>query len=210
MSCRPTSLATSQDTSGLKSLRGELVRRRTGLPADEVARVASRISRRLWRLGVLARCRRLACYVAVRQEAGCGDVITAAWSRGREVYLPVLRARELAFAPYRPGTRMVRNRYGIPEPAADGMDWCRSARLDVVLLPVVGFDLSGTRLGMGGGYYDRTFRFLLHRQRWHRPWLIGIAYDFQRVDALPRRCWDVSLDAVVTERHVYEWRSGHR
>jgi 5-formyltetrahydrofolate cyclo-ligase len=93
----------------------------------------------------------------------------------------------------------VSNCFGIPEPAGASGRWLRGAELDVVLAPLVAFDRAGHRLGMGGGFYDRTFRFVVRRAEWRRPWIIGLAYDFQRVDALPVERWDVPLHAVVTE-----------
>lgn len=63
----------------------------------------------------------------------------------------------------------------------------------------MGFDRDGNRLGMGGGYYDTTFEFLAGRSRWHKPRLLGLAYGFQEVDALPHEPWDVPLTAIVTE-----------
>ena len=77
--------------------------------------------------------------------------------------------------------------------------------LDLVLVPLVGFDGAGNRLGMGGGFYDRSFAFLGQR-RWRRPRLVGVAFDLQRVDRLPRRAWDVPLDAVASERGCYRFR----
>lgn len=119
--------------------------------------------------------------------------------------VPVLHGRQLLFAPYTRGAGMVSNRFGIPEPAETGRAWLRGLQIDVALVPLVAFDPSGHRLGMGGGYYDRTFRFLLHRRHWRRPALIGLAYEFQCVDAIARRAWDVPLDAVVTEVRVYHF-----
>jgi 5-formyltetrahydrofolate cyclo-ligase len=76
--------------------------------------------------------------------------------------------------------------------------------LDLVLTPLVGFDHKGNRLGMGGGYYDRSFAFLLRRQNWKKPRLVGLAYDFQQLDKLPAKNWDVPLTAVATDTH---WHS---
>jgi 5-formyltetrahydrofolate cyclo-ligase len=174
------------------------------LTAADVAAASRQVDRLLWRLPFMARCRRLACYLAVRQEVDCAPMMAAAWARRRMVLLPVLHARQLTFAPYQRDMPMVRNRFGIPEPAAPGLHTCHGAGIDVVLVPLVGFDPRGSRLGMGAGYYDRTFRFLRHRRHWRHPRLVGIAYDFQCVDALPRRAWDVPLDVVVTDERVYE------
>ena len=135
------------------------------------------------------------------------------WAMGGEVPLHVLQMRlradqvwclpcleadgRLRFAPWRPGDPLVSNRFGIPEP-----DLAPGSRLDprdmtTVLLPLVAFDASGHRLGMGGGYYDRSFAFRLQSPA--PPRLVGVGYGFQRWDALPAENWDVPLDAVVTE-----------
>ena len=99
-------------------------------------------------------------------------------------------------APYRP------NRYGIAEPSRT--DGALTARwMDVVILPLVAFDASGTRLGSGAGYYDRALEYLALRKTWRRPRLIGFAYDFQCVPALERKRWDVPLPLIVTDAHVY-------
>jgi 5-formyltetrahydrofolate cyclo-ligase len=89
------------------------------------------------------------------------------------------------------------NHLGIDEPAGAceiGARW-----LDLVFLPLVGFDSHGMRLGMGGGYYDRTFAFLNLRTAWRAPRLVGIAYEFQHIDRIEPAPHDVRLDAVVTE-----------
>ncbi len=129
---------------------------------------------------------------------------------GRRWYLPVLhpfRPGRLWFARYRPVDPMRPNRFGIQEPQRRGRQLCPAHGLDLVLLPLVGFDTHCNRIGMGGGFYDRSFAFLLRRRYWRRPLLIGLAHECQRVDAIERQPWDVPLDAVVTERGIY-WGEG--
>jgi 5-formyltetrahydrofolate cyclo-ligase len=181
------------------SLRSALRSRRAGLSGGEVARLSARIARHLWRLPALARAERIACYVAVAGEVDCSPVLAAALARGRRLYLPVLHGLSLLFAPWEPSVAMVRNRFGIPEPAGSGERVLHASALDVVLAPLVAFDDYGRRLGMGGGYYDRALRFLLQRGRWRRPLVIGLAYEFQHVAELQAQRWDVALHAVVTE-----------
>jgi len=130
-------------------------------------------------------------------------------SLGKQCFLPVLdtlRPRRLWFAPYRIGDPLVANRYGIPEPACPSRyrvaAWC----LDLVLTPLVAFDEMGNRLGMGGGYYDRTLSFLARRQVWKRPRLVGIAYEFQCLESLPRRPWDIPLNSVITNDTIRHFR----
>jgi 5-formyltetrahydrofolate cyclo-ligase len=118
--------------------------------------------------------------------------------------LPRLRAGKcLDFAPWSPGDPLRPNRYGIPEPDTT-VGVVSPTAVDLVLLPLLGFDRSGQRLGTGGGYYDRSFAFLQHTPRPARPLLIGIGYALQEIPSLPVMDWDVGMDFVVTEREVIE------
>ena len=85
----------------------------------------------------------------------------------------------------------------------DGGDTIDARWLDLVLMPLVGFDADDNRLGMGAGFYDRKFAFLRHRRAWHRPLLLGIAFDAQRMERFDAAPHDVPLWGVVTERAVY-------
>lgn len=118
---------------------------------------------------------------------------------GHSTYLPVLRAdKHLEFALWHANSDMLANRFGILEPKDTLLVMVDA--LDVLLVPLVGVDQNGNRLGMGGGYYDRTLGST-HK----RPYLIGIAHYCQLVDYLPLQPWDVPLDALVTEQGVVVW-----
>ena len=148
----------------------------------------------------------IACYMAVTPECATTHFIHHIWQAHKTCYLPVLTAdRQLQFAVYQQGDALQRNRYGILEPKAS----CRLIApqlLDSVLLPLVAFDQAGYRLGRGGGYYDATFAFLQHARAAssrRKCYLIGLAYAKQQWPTLlPRDTWDISLDAVLTEK---EW-----
>jgi 5-formyltetrahydrofolate cyclo-ligase len=113
------------------------------------------------------------------------------------------RARWLRFAELRDDTRLVADKYGILEPAGGFRNTVPAHALDLVLVPLVAFDLDGRRVGMGGGYYDRTFEYLRWRRCWHRPRLVGVAYEMQRVAHIDEDTWDVPLHAIVTENGYY-------
>lgn len=124
----------------------------------------------------------------------------------KHFYLPVLPAEphpHLRFRRWHGGPLGYRNRFRIPEPLRGRLQPPR--RLDLVLLPLVAFDPSGARLGMGAGFYDRTFAFkrLLPGAG---PVLIGAAHQLQCVPGLPTDSWDIPLDAVVTEERLYRCR----
>ena len=113
--------------------------------------------------------------------------------------LPVVQDdATLRFAPWRAGDATVANRFGIPEPAVDAPSTLDAAELTVVLVPLVAFDAAGHRVGMGGGYYDRTFAF--RHAAAAPPWLVGVGYALQEVADAGAQAWDVRLDAIATER----------
>jgi len=93
------------------------------------------------------------------------------------------------------------NFYGIPEPRP--IELIDPRTLDLVLTPLVAFDGSGHRIGMGGGYYDRSFAFLRRRRYWRKPHLLGLAYELQKLPAIIPNDWDIPLDAVATEARIY-------
>lgn len=133
-------------------------------------------------------------------------LIEIAWSRRMTCYLPVLdvlHPNRLWFTPYFPDTELLPNRFGIPEPKAVHRRRVPAWRLDMILVPLVAFDADGNRLGMGGGFYDQTLAYQHARACWTKPRLLGIAYDFQRVDRLPTDPWDIPLDGIATESHLF-------
>lgn len=188
-----------------KTLRRQIVRRRLALSDLELRAAAVSAARIFWRQNESNRCHRIGVYFANRGELGCEVIVQEAWTRAREIYLPVLHRGALSFAQYRPGEPMLRNRFGIPEPvAADGRA-LRPADLDLVLAPLVAFDDAGTRLGMGGGFYDRSFEFLQQRRKWQKPRLIGVGYEFQHVPQLERKRWDIPVHCALTESGFYRF-----
>jgi 5-formyltetrahydrofolate cyclo-ligase len=157
--------------------------------------------------------RRVAAYWPADGELDPRPLLESAIGRGRRGFLPMLRPgkrRQLWFLRYRPGEPMRANRFGIPEPVRRQRRLALAWTLDLILVPLVGFDADCNRLGMGGGFYDRTLSFLHHRAHWHRPRLIGIAHECQRIERVQPQPWDIPLDAVATERQVYRRSSGIR
>ncbi len=148
---------------------------------------------------------RIACYLAHEEEFASQPMIQAICHAGKTCYLPVLPTQNkepgetLDFIAYQPGDNLRPNRYNILEPT--GAEKIPATELDLVLVPLVAFDLVGNRVGMGAGYYDRTFAFLLQEQI-TKPFLFGLAYDMQQVDVLPWDAWDVPLDGVITEKRL--------
>lgn len=189
----------------LISLRREMRTKRRALSEAEVMASSRRAARHLARSGVFLRARHVACYLANDGELDPLPLMELAWRMGKQVYLPVLgetHHNHLLFAPFAKGDALVPNRFGIPEPVKALRQHVPIMRLDVVLTPLVAFDGQGNRLGMGGGFYDRTFAFLRRRQAWRKPRLLGVAHGFQEVAGLPCQPWDVPLQGIVTEQGV--------
>jgi 5-formyltetrahydrofolate cyclo-ligase len=137
-------------------------------------------------------------------------VIEQAWLRGKQVYLPVLQPlrgklkNSLYFAPFEPGSIMRANKYGIQEPAIHPSNWLRAQQIDLMLVPLVAFDAGNNRLGMGGGFYDRSLAHRNIQQRNTRPYLIGLAHELQKTNQLPVENWDIRMDAIATENGIQE------
>ncbi|NJM11104.1 MAG: 5-formyltetrahydrofolate cyclo-ligase [Synechococcaceae cyanobacterium SM1_2_3] len=164
------------------------------------------MARQLNNWPVFAAARRIAGYWPCNGELDPLPLLERAWAADQQVFLPVLSdnpPQSLRFAAYRLRRRSRRNRFNIPEPDIAPSEWLEPSALDLVLTPLVAFDLSGNRLGMGGGFYDRSFAFRRDYSLNQQPYLLGLAYQFQQVPVLQRQPWDVPLDAVVTEAALW-------
>lgn len=181
-------------------------RRRSGLSQNERDAFGICLAQVAVREPLIRNSRRIAVYLPVNGEMDPRPLMDRLRSMGKELYLPVLvnfLERRLWFSAYTPGEPLVSNQFGIPEPKNAPLRRIRSVSLDLVLMPLVAFDANGHRLGMGGGYYDRSFAFIRRRRHWHKPRLVGLAYEFQRLPLIESESWDVPLDAVATERCVH-------
>ncbi|SER10153.1 5-formyltetrahydrofolate cyclo-ligase [Solimonas aquatica] len=148
--------------------------------------------------------RMVSAYLETGSELSTAPLLAALHATGIRIALPcTLADARLCFVRWRPGERLRHKRHGIREPARRGARLLRH-QLDVMLLPLLGFDAHGTRLGAGGGYYDR---YLQTPRPLRRPLLVGYAYAIQEFDTLPREPWDVRLDAVLSERG-WRWLTG--
>jgi 5-formyltetrahydrofolate cyclo-ligase len=144
----------------------------------------------------------IAFYLATNGEADPTLILQTAWQQHKNCYLPIVtQEKKLLFAPYFFNDELIPNRYNILEPKNQN-NLITPDQLDLVLVPLVAFDKHGHRLGMGAGYYDRTFAFLNTTPPPPKPFLLGLAYEWQKVEKLSRESWDVKLNGVATERGV--------
>ena len=179
---------------------------RRALTAPQRTQYAAQLARHFGSHPLFLHRQHIAFYLPNDGELDLRPLIERAWAMGKSCYLPVLSPlyhNRLWFAPYRPDSPLRNNRFGIPEPACPWRRMRPVWSLDLVLTPLVAFDRYGNRLGMGGGFYDRSLAYLERREVWQKPQLIGTAYEFQQVPQLPVASWDVPLHGIVTEQGLF-------
>lgn len=194
------------DQDARRQLRGLIRRRRRDLDVCEAKRRSEALCRRIAASAMFRRAGTIAGYLPNDGEVDLRPLLARAMQLGKRSHLPVLSPvfhNRLWFAPLDAATPMAVNRFGIPEPDLNYRAMHPAWTLDVILLPLVAFDPAGNRLGMGGGFYDRTLAYLGRRGQWRKPRLVGVAFELQKVERLPCAPWDVPLDGVVTEAAWY-------
>lgn len=195
-------------TADRHALRQSLAERRRALDPGRRIAAAQGLRRSLEQLPEYFTDTRVAGYWASQGELPLNLVIPPLATRGQQFLLPVIGpGKRLRFAPWHTGMAVQPNRYGIPEPV-EPAEWIAPEQLDLVLLPLLGFDRRGQRLGYGGGYYDRSFAFLNQRPRPTEPLLVGVAYAFQELPQIVPQPWDVPLDFIATELELIDCHAG--
>ena len=189
-----------------KQLRKQIRSLRRSLTPSQQNTAAQALLRNMRTRQDFRRAKSIAMYLPNDGEIDPTPLIKLCWKLGKEVYLPVLHPilhNRLWFVPYTQKTPMVRNIYSIREPKLEPGLRKAAWALDLVFLPLVAFDPKGNRMGMGGGYYDRTFAFKGLNKGMRGPDLIGLAHEIQRVEELPVEGWDIPLTTIVTDAKSY-------
>lgn len=187
-------------------LRRFMRHQRAKLPKKQQQRHAQQLRQHFCQNRLLQTAKHIGVYLAQAGEINLTPLIKKLWQRQKHCYLPRLHrmpTRQMDFIAYQQNSRLIPNRFNILEPC-NQTQTLAIAKLDVVLIPLVAFDSRGNRLGMGGGYYDYTFR--RYKQRFNRqaPKLIGVAHSFQQVTHLTAYRWDIPLDAIITEQKIIQ------
>lgn len=189
-----------------QQLRTEMRRRRQSLTAAEQQQAAAALVEQVLQHPSLMALQHFALYLTNEGEINTAPLIQALLAIGKNLYLPVLHpfaAGYLLFQHYRPQTPLQPNRFGIAEPVLNCAEIKPLAELDVIFTPLVAFDSQGQRLGMGGGFYDRTLAQLPFDAT---TTVIGLAHDCQQVTAVPVEAWDQPLDAVITPSQYFQFK----
>ena len=151
--------------------------------------------------------KKIGCFLAQDGELAT-DPLIQALNTHHQFYLPVLktlRGRPMAFAPYYPDNRMAANQFNIDEPVIAHQHHLGAHQLDLILMPLTCFDDNGHRIGMGGGFYDQSLAFKRLFPTRLKPILIGWAHECQKVSNIAPAPWDQPLDALITEKHLYQF-----
>ncbi len=187
-------------------LRRLLRHNRRALSPAEQRQAAKGLYRQLAQNPLFRRARHVSLYLPMDGEIDPRLLLRAAQKRGKTTYLPVLSAwprTKMVFQRVRPGEKFKPNRFRIPEPRINARRQRKIWTLDLVLMPLVGFDPEGGRLGMGGGFYDRSLAYRARRKTWRKPVLLGLAHECQKVATLAVASWDVPLTGTVTDKRWY-------
>lgn len=186
-------------------LRQEIRRKRRALTPIQRQLAAKNLLKNLRQSRHFQHSQHVAIYLTNDGEIDTQYLIKDLCARGKTLYLPIvhpLRAGHLSFVEWQTVTPMVKNRFGISEPSFKQSMRMSTPFIQLICMPLVAFDEQGNRLGMGGGFYDRTLAFM--RDSVQQPALIGLAYELQRVESLPIEPWDVPLTAIATEQGFYQ------
>jgi 5-formyltetrahydrofolate cyclo-ligase len=183
------------------ALRNSIKQVRSNVSARYLATASNQVCNRIRLLEPYRQAKKIALYFAVNGEIDLSALWDSSPLQGKYCYFPVLNEHQtLSFLPAFPSTPFKKNSFGIPEPDVSRDLAIPVKELDLIILPLLAFDMRCTRLGMGAGYYDRTLQNKEHRQ------LFGVAFQFQLIDFIAPQPWDIPLDAVITQKAIY-WRN---
>ena len=195
---------TLTDANQKQAIRRQLRTLRRQLSPAERRFAAARALTFVQRLPRLQKARRVGLYWPMADEFDPLPLMCGLARAGKACFMPVVprQGRRLWFTRVDERARWYHNRFGIPE--SKHPERLRAEKLDVILVPLMGVDHQGFRLGMGGGFYDTSLQARRMTRR-HSPWLLGVAFECQRVERLPSEPWDIRLDALLTERGIYRF-----
>ncbi len=189
-------------------IRQQIRQRRQQLTPQQQQQFSQQLLQQLQTLSAIQDAKNIAIYLSNDGEINTQACIEWLWQQGKNVLLPVLHpfsAGHLLFLHYRPDSQLISNKYGIIEPKLAQTEVCPITDIDIIFTPLVAFDQHGQRLGMGGGYYDRTLTAWFNRPQ--QQTAIGLAHNCQQVDNLPQQTWDIPLPTIVTPEQIWHWEN---
>lgn len=189
-----------------QALRQHMRRLRRSLSDTQQFQASQQLAEHAILFSPIEQSHRIALFLSMDGEINTRPLIARLWHLGKSVYLPRIdptSPTSLIFQRYTPHTNLIKHRLGMLEPEENSEEICALTELDVVIVPLVAFDSTGQRLGMGGGFYDR----LLADWQKTSVFPIGVAHDCQLQEALPIESWDIPLPAVITPNRLWQWNN---
>ena len=212
MADKPSDIGTSaviaQNAQIRQDLRQTFREKRLALSSAQQKKAAEQLVSQFQAHPVLQSAQNVALYLSFNGEIDTRPLIEHLWSLKRNVFVPVLHPfckGHLLFQAFSPNTQMRRNEFGILEPKLDIRYLCPLENLQLILTPLVAFDSSGNRLGMGGGFYDRTLLALQHKSNKYQTTVAGLAHELQLTSTLPTETWDIPLPYILTSSKLYSF-----
>ncbi len=185
-----------------EELRKKIMKMRKNLSKFEVSEKSNQIKKRLFEMDEFKQAYVILFYVSYDNEVYTHEMIKECISFEKNVVVPVtdMERRRLLLSRLKNWNDLVLGAYNILEPKEDCIEEISLERVDLILVPGVGFDNKGRRIGHGKGYYDNLLRNstkALH---------VGLAFECQIVDHVPTEEHDVPLDKIVTEKRIIDCR----
>lgn len=193
-------------TLNRKQIRQQKRRARKALTRRQQRLASLNLCKNMSQTSAFINAKRVSVYLSSDGEIDLSPIIKLCWKQGKTLYLPVLhpiKHNTLWFSRFTPKTRLNKNKYKILEPSVKRTH-IKPWALDLVIMPLVAFDEQCARMGMGGGYYDRTFAFSQKKKGMKGPKLIGTAHQIQQTSSLPLKAWDIPMHGVVTDQKRYK------
>lgn len=192
-------MTTDPETAGLqKTIRRKIRALRQAFDVEDRRRASRIITDKITHAHFFQRARAVGCYLPTEVEVDTWPIFLRAWHMKKQIFAPVItKNNEMLFREVSANSDVLDNEFGIPEPVSG--NFLSPRKLDIVITPLVAFDDMQNRIGMGGGYFDRTFSFLGQRRNFVKPKLIGVAFDFQKVEKISANPWDIRVFCTITE-----------
>ncbi len=185
----------------VNSIRKSMQARRSQLSARHLDKTGILLKNNLESNPLFIKCSKIAAYIAVGGEIDPNPIMKLARDLGKSTFLPIISGELLRFAPVTSSTIMRTGKFKIPIPDYKEADLLSPENLDLVLVPLVAFDKNLNRLGMGGGFYDKSFSFRANNT--NKPYLLGVAHSFQKTTSLLTQPWDIPMDQIITEERTH-------
>ena len=187
----------------MKKIRNIIKEKRSQLSEKELHLTSKAITERIRSFKFPKELTKIGIYYAVNNEVDVHPLCEILWQENKRVYLPIVEKKKLLFGEYRDTSNLKNNRFKIPEPIVGLESQISAFELDLIFMPLVAFDPMGNRIGMGGGFYDRTLDNKQLDNDLKKPILVGVAYEFQKQNQIQPNPWDIPLDMIFTESKIY-------